>query len=328
VVSSIRTARVKELRETVCVSSSPANPTAAEWSGRRVLVTGGTGFIGSRLLARLDSLGAQTQLVSRRPGPTTTSSVASSVVELTDPAACLALVEAYRPDVVFHLASAVIGARDVNLVVPLMQANLGIAVNLLAAVAQVVPHARTVLAGSIEENVGGDGSAPTSPYTAAKVAATSYATMFALIWGTPVSVLRIGMVYGPGQADRSKLIPSVTTGLLRGENPPVGSGKRLVDWIFVDDVVEAFLCAARVSTPPGTVVDVCSGHPITVRETLEKLDRIVGGSGAPRFGALPDRVADVDQIGDPQPAAEVIGWRPTTDLADGLRRTVEWYAEH
>ena len=288
-----------------------------------MLVTGGTGFIGSRLVARLHALGAKPHLASRRP----VAVEASSVVDLTDPGASVALVHERRPEVVFHLASAVTGAREVDLVVPLMQANQGIAVNLLAAVALAAPDARVVLAGSIEENLGGSGSAPTSPYTAAKLAATSYATMFALLWGLRVSVLRIGMVYGPGQADRSKLIPSVTTALLRGEDPPASSGQRLVDWVFVDDVVDAFLCAAGITTRPGTVVDICSGEPITIRETLERLTRIVGGAGSPRFGALPDRVADVAQIGDPRPAAERIGWRPTTRLDDGLRRTVDWYSE-
>jgi nucleoside-diphosphate-sugar epimerase len=303
------------------VSSSPARQTAGEWSGRRVLVTGGTGFIGSRLVARLGAFGAQIHVVSRRPLP----AASTAVVDLTEPAACLTLVEHLRPEVVFHLASAVTGARQVDLVVPVMHANLGIAVNLLTAVAQAAPDASTVLAGSIEENLGGTYSAPTSPYTAAKLAATSYATMFALLWGTPVSVLRIGMVYGPGQADQSKLIPSVTTALLRGEDPPVGSGKRMVDWVFIDDVVEAFLCAALKTTPPGTVVDVCSGVPLTIRETLERLSGIVSGTGAPRFGALPDRAVDLPQVGDPRPAAELIGWRPNTGLDEGLRRTVDWY---
>jgi nucleoside-diphosphate-sugar epimerase len=294
------------------------------WTGRRVLVTGGTGFIGSRLVARLESLGAETHLAGRRPA----SSDLTHVVDLDDPAACLELVREVTPEVVFHLASVVSGTRDVTLVVPMMRANQVFAVNLMAAVSQVAPHARTVLAGSIEENLGGGDPVPTSPYTAAKLAATSYATMFVRLWGLPVSVLRIGMVYGPGQADTTKLIPSVTTALLRGENPPVSSGKRLVDWVFVEDVVDAFLCAAGPATPPGTVVDVCSGEPVSVRETLERLAGIVGGSGAPQFGALPDRVADVAQIGDPGPAAQLVAWRPTTGLEEGLHRTVAWYAEH
>jgi nucleoside-diphosphate-sugar epimerase len=293
------------------------------WSGCRVLVTGSTGFIGSRLAARLDMLGAETHRAGRRPVP----SDLTHVVDLDDPAECLDLVREVTPEVVFHLASMVSGTRDVTVVVPMMRANQGFAVNLLAAVAQGAPDARSVLAGSIEENLGGGDPAPTSPYTAAKLAATSYATMFARLWELRVSVLRIGMVYGPGQADTTKLIPSVTTALLRGENPPVSSGKRLVDWVFVDDVVDAFLCAAGESTPPGTVVDVCSGEPISIRDTLDRLAGIVGGTGEPRFGALPDRVADVAQIGDPRPAAALVGWRPSTQLDDGLRKTVAWYAE-
>ena len=144
-----------------------------------------------------------------------------------------------------------------------------------------------------------------------------------------MSVLRIAMVYGPGQADRSKLVPSVTTALLRGEDPPVSSGLRLVDWVFVEDVVDAFLGAARESTPPGTVVDVCSGEPVTIRETLDRLaaHRRQLHAG-PEVRGHPDRVADVAQIGDPRAAAEVIGRRPTTGLDDGLRRTVDWNAEH
>jgi UDP-glucose 4-epimerase len=292
------------------------------WAGRRVLVTGGTGFIGSRLVARLASLGAESYEVRRRP----VESALTHLVDLEDPDACLALVREVNPQVVLHLASMVTGARDVALVVPVMRANQGIAVNLLAAVAQAAPDARVVLAGSIEENLGGHESAPTSPYTAAKLAATSYATMFARLWGLRVSVLRIGMVYGPRQADTSKLIPHVTTALLRGENPPVGSGKRLVDWVFVEDVVNAFLCAAQGATPAGAVIDVCSGEPITIRTTLEMLTRIVGGTSAPAFGAIPDRVVDVAQVGDPRAAAQLIGWHPTTSLDDGLRQTVSWYA--
>jgi nucleoside-diphosphate-sugar epimerase len=313
------------LRETVFVSSSPARSGADDWAGRKVLITGGTGFIGSRLVGRLNELGAKTHLVSRRPDPAVPSSVVSSTVDLTDPTACVALMRAHQPEVVFHLASEVSGVREVDRVVPMMQANLGIAVHLLAAVAQEVPHARIVLAGSIEETLHEARLAPTSPYAAAKGAATSYATMFAFLWGLPVSVLRIGMVYGPGQSDRSKLIPSVTTALLRGDSPPVSSGKRLVDWVFIDDVVDAFLCAAQAMTPPGAVVDVCTGRPTSIREALEKLAKIVGGPGVPRFGALPDRIADVAKIGDPGPAAELIGWRPTTSLDEGLRRTVAWY---
>ena len=91
------------------------NPQA--WSGVRVLVTGASGFIGSHLVSRLVGSGAEVHAVSRRPRPGP-EGPAWHIADLTDYAACVELVGTVAPDVVFHLASAVTGARDVDLVVP------------------------------------------------------------------------------------------------------------------------------------------------------------------------------------------------------------------
>jgi nucleoside-diphosphate-sugar epimerase len=89
------------------------------------------------------------------------------------------MVHELKPEVIFHLASEVTGARRADLVVPLMHANQGIAVILLAAVAQKAPEARVIMAGSLEEKAIDADAAPTSPYAAAKLGATLYAKMFA-----------------------------------------------------------------------------------------------------------------------------------------------------
>src|SRR4051812_25002606 len=151
------------------------------WSGVRVLVTGATGFIGSHLVRRLIDSDAEVHAVSRRPtlGP---DASAWHVADLTDTDACAELIDTVTPDVVFHLASAVTGARDLDLVVPLMQANQGAAVNLLTAVVKSAPNARVVLAGSIEEPHQSHDLTPVSPYAAAKSAATAYARMFFRLW--------------------------------------------------------------------------------------------------------------------------------------------------
>lgn len=293
-------------------------------TGRRVLVTGGSGFIGGHLLHRLVQGGARVHAVSRaartRPG------VHWERVDLTDAAAVSALVAAVRPEVVLHLASEVAGARDLALVRPMLGSLAG-TVHLLTAAAEQ-GGARVVLAGSVEEPRGSSSWTPTSPYAAAKWAATGYARMFHAVWGLPTVVLRVAMTYGPAQPDESKLVPYVIRSLLDGRAPAVGSGTRLVDWVHVDDVADAFLAAACADGVAGREVDVASGEPVSIRHTVDLLARLTGVAVPPRYGAVADRPLDAPQIADPTAARELMGWRPSVGLEDGMARTVAWYREH
>jgi UDP-glucose 4-epimerase len=200
----------------------------------------------------LTNTGADVHAVSRRP-ESTAGGLTWHVAALTDANACDELASRLVSDVLFHLASAVTGARDVNLVRPLMMANQAAAVNLLTAVARSAPTARVVLAGSVEEPHLGHNLIPHSPYAAAKSATTAYARMFWALWNVRVSVLQIAMVYGPGQPDETKLVPYATRALLRGEAPRLTSGARLVDWVYVDDLVEALVRTAEADAAVGKV---------------------------------------------------------------------------
>lgn len=295
------------------------------WRAHPVLVTGATGFIGSQLAARLAELGAEVHAVSRKPAAPDQQWVWHTA-DLSEPAEATRLIRQVRPQAVFHLASAVTGARDVALVGTIMAANLTGAVNLLTAVATESPTTRVVLAGSVEEPRG-EGT-PSSPYAVAKWSATGYARMFHKLYGVAVTVLRVAMVYGPAQPDAKKLVPYVIQTLLRGEDPELASGTRLVDWVYVEDVIDAFLRAASIDAAAGQVLDIGSGVQVSIRDTVELVATLVGGNARPRFGAIPDRPLDAAQVSDPTAAGQVLGWRPTTTLSEGLRRTIAWYAAH
>jgi nucleoside-diphosphate-sugar epimerase len=204
--------------------------------------------------------------------------------------------------------------------------NLVAAVNVLdAARAHAV---RTVMTGSIEEPRPGNGHAPpSSPYAMAKWAATGYAQLYHRLWELPVTVLRPSMVYGPAQPDTTKLIPYVTLCLLRGERPRLTKGTKLADWIYVDDVVDAYVRAGESDKAIGYTMDIATGVQTSAHEIVMKLFAIAAPEQTPEFGAAPDRPYDITQVGDLAPAAELLGWRPVTDLDDGLRRTVDWYGK-
>jgi UDP-glucose 4-epimerase len=232
--------------------------------------------------------------------------------------------DAAEPEVVFHLASRVVGGRDVELVHPMLQDNLISAVNVLVA-AQTRGRPRVVLAGSMEEPAPHSRhSVASSPYAVAKWAATGYAGMFHALYELPVVVLRIFMVYGPGQRDRTQLIPYVIESLLRGEPPRLSSGTRAIDWIYVDDVVDALVTAA-LAEKVGGVFDIGSGTTVTIRSLVARLMETMNSSLEPIFGGLPDRPLETSEVAHLRQTERLLGWAPTTTLEQGLRLTVEWY---
>lgn len=302
---------------------------AEQFSDKRILLTGVTGFIGRHLARRLVAHGAEVWGVFRRP-----------VLEGGEDGVCYrngdlsiigtveALFQEIRPDIVFHLASHVAGARGLELVQPTLQSNLVAAVNILCGAAGMESPPRVILAGSMEEPDPNVDGVPSSPYAAAKSAATAYARMFADLYRLPVAIARIFMVYGPDQPDKRKLVPYVIRSLLAGRAPSLTSGARAVDWIYIDDLVDGLLAMALAGAGDalrGCQVDLGTGRMTTVCEVVEQLSGIAETGVEPTFGSLADRAREQERAADTARTEALIGWRSRVSLGDGLRRTFEWY---
>lgn len=293
-------------------------------SGRTVLVTGASGFIGTHLCEALQTAGARVHGVSRR------ARIEGGCArwwqsDLTDLDQTRTLLKSVRPDTVYHLASHVAGGRDVSLVPSMFQANLQTTVNLLTAATEQ-GGIRLVLAGSLEEPTpDGAWAVPSSPYACAKYAASAYARMFHRLYRTPVVLLRLYMVYGPRQQDLLKLVPYVILSLLDGRAPELSDGRREVDWVYVDDVVRALLAAGAANGVDGATLDIGSGRLHTVRTVVEQLVRRIDSSIMPHFGARVERPYEQERVADLAPTMAAIGWCPQVELGEGLDRTIAWY---
>lgn len=311
---------------------APASP----FEGRKVFVTGGGGFIAHHLLARLARIpGCRVEATRRHhtapeAGPDTGDAGGFPrwcTLDLTDSAAVDSRILESRPDVIVHLAGWVSGARELDAVLPALRGNLLATVNVLTAASRA-GTARVVLAGSMEEPRADEGdAAPGSPYAASKWAAGGYARLFHALYGLPVAVLRIFMTYGPAQKDVRKVLPYVILSALRGEAPELASGARPVDWIYVEDVIEAIEAACAAPAVTGRSLDVGSGTLVTIREVVERLVAMIDPSLRPRFGVLADRPLERARAADTAETRAAIGWTPRTALDEGLVRTVAYYRE-
>jgi UDP-glucose 4-epimerase len=296
-------------------------------AGSSVLVTGASGFIGTHICRQLLACRARVHAVSREPRRSQVSDLQWWRADLADISAVRKVFKTVKPEIVFHLASYVVGARGLEAVMPTFQGNLASTVNLLTAATEEGCR-RIVLASSSEEpRTLSDTTFPCSPYAAAKLASSIYGRMFYQLYQTPVVIPRIFMTYGPNQKDLQKLVPFVICRLLRGEAPKLSSGRRLADWIYIDDVVEGLLRASVITGIEGCMFDLGSGSLVSVRGIVEQIVEIVGGKVEPEFNALSDRPFEQERAAETSFLSDKLGYNPKTAMSEGLAATVAWYRQ-
>jgi UDP-glucose 4-epimerase len=303
-------------------------------AGRDVLVTGGAGFVGSRLVARLAAEGARVTVLDRPGAPAPPADRAEFVgADLADAAALAGALGARRPGVVFHLAAWTGGrgrADDPEAWRLSRRVNLDGTMNLLLALlARGGPLPRVVRTGTMEEY--GDGPVPfredqreraVSPYSASVVAATQAAHALAEHHGLPLVTVRPSVIYGPGQ-DESFFLPSLVRACVEGREFAMTAGTQTTDYVHVDDVAGALCAAAIAGGATGEIVNAGSGREVAIREVAERVAAMAGGTANIRFGAMPGRAGEAPRrFLDVAKAERLLGWRARTALDDGLRGLV------
>ncbi len=289
-------------------------------------VTGATGFIGHRLTAALLEAGCE---VSALVLPAELSQLPASVRafagDITDAGAVADALARARPELVFHLAA--IGITNPGL--PMAEAcriNVGGLIHLIEGVRSVDTVSRVVIAGTSYEygaRRSDDGLDPFNPYSASKVAAWAFARAAYNAWSVPIVFVRPFQVYGPGQRARA-LIPATMTTALRGEDFRMTKGEQQRDFVFVRDVVQGFLAAARAPEIEGRALDLGTGELHTVTHVVTRIWDMAEAPGRILVGALPYRAGEVPAIpANVQRTRLLTGWEAVTDLDQGLSLTID-----
>jgi UDP-glucose 4-epimerase len=309
----------------------------------RVLVTGGAGFIGSTLVDRLVERGDEVVVVDSLGGgrrENLAGALASGRVRLIEADAADpeidALVKAERPEVVHHLA-AQIDVRH-SVADPLHDALVNILGTIRVAQAAAAAGARRLVFAASGGTAYGEPDPdrlpvaedapanPTAPYGVSKRSAEDYLRTFNALYGLETVSLRLANVYGPRQDPHGEagVVAIFCNRLLAGEPVTIfGDGTQTRDYVYVGDVVDAFVLAAERPEAAGGGFNIGTGIETSVLDLYATLRSVAGTGAEPGFA--PPRQGELGRVAlDAGLAGRVLGWTPRTPLAEGLRRALAW----
>ena len=305
----------------------------------RYLVTGGAGFIGSHIATALVERGDDVCVLdnlstgSRRNLAHLGQRLTFIEGDLTSREDVQAAVKGV--EVVFHQGALASVPRSVAAPLETNAACVTGTLNVLeaarrAGVRRVVYAASSSAYGdqpySSKREL--DLPAPLSPYAAAKLAGEYYCQAFTASYGLETVILRYFNVFGPRQdpqSEYSAVIPKFVTRMLAGHRPVVfGDGHQSRDFTYVDNVVAGNLAAATAEGVAGNVINLACGRQTSLLELIAAINRVLGTRLEPILE--PPRTGDVyESLADITLARQLLGYEPTIDFEEGLRRSVEYY---
>ncbi len=315
------------------------------WRDRRVFVTGATGLVGAWLVRALLSQGAHVIALIRdadpqsellRSGDLRRVAVVNGRVE--DFATLERALHDHEPDTVFHLAAqTIVGAAHRN---PLenFESNVRGTYHLLEACRRGQPFVQRIVVASSDKAYGTAATLPyvetmplrgQHPYEVAKSCADLITAAYHHTYGLPVAIARCGNIYGGGDLNWSRIVPGTIRAFWRGERPIIRSdGTYVRDYLYVEDVVDAYLRLALYLDRPGIAgegFNFSPEHPMTVLELVERIQDLMDCRHIP-LDIRNTAVGEIhSQYLDASKARERLHWTPRRTLEDGLRATIAWY---
>jgi nucleoside-diphosphate-sugar epimerase len=307
-------------------------------TGRRFLVTGAAGFVGANLCSRLAQTGEDVHaLVKPSTSMWRLQEIADRVevhlVDITDPAAVDALVDAVRPTVIYHLATH--GAYHYqNITEQILLVNVTGLWNLVRACSRVGFELLVNTGSSSEYGLKSfamretDVLEPDSFYAVAKAAQSLLCRYLGRSTHRAIVTLRLFSVYGPYE-EQTRLVPRLMAAAIDAKPVDMTSPDFVRDFVYIDDVIDVYLQVDRLKEMAGEILNVGTGVQTSLGELMKVMGELNGAPIDARWGRLPPRTWDTNAwVADVSKLRLLVGAVPQTTVTQGLAATLEWFRRH
>ena len=305
---------------------------------KRVIITGATGFVGANLARRLLREGHEVHLLVR-PNHAAwriediRQDVRLHELQLHDAGAVTRVVSEIRPEWIFHLAAYGAYSRQIDLE-QMVLTNINCTINLVNAClktgfeAFVNPGSSSEYGFKDHAPAESDPLEPNSHYAVTKAAATMFCRYTAQSRRVHLPTLRLYSVFGPYE-DPGRLLPALILRGLKGELPPLADPDVARDFVYVDDVVEACLLAAKVRTREwGAIYNVGTGVATTLREVVNVVRRVMNIGAEPVWNTMPNRSWDTKVwVSDNRKICSELHWQYRNNFEAGFRLMLDWFRQ-
>jgi nucleoside-diphosphate-sugar epimerase len=307
---------------------------------QRIFITGAAGFIGSNLVKGLIERGYTVGIIIRDSTSTTSLETSLGKIRLyrgdiRDGKCILSCITDFSPDAIIHLATYYAVEHSPDDVGIMVDTNVRGTISILESARhnniKLVINTSTCAVYEQKDHPlsEDDDVSPQNLYAVTKLQAEEACRFYALNYNVDAVSLRLFPPYGPGDHER-RLIPYIIRMFHEGIKPDLTTGKQKWDFLYIDDIVSAY-CAVLEAYPlknPYEIFNIGTGNAVSIRDIVQMIMKMMDRQIQLTWGTIPHRKNEVwFNSADTKKAETILGWKPVTQIADGLKKTIDWFTK-